>query len=80
MHSCHHACAWSVTCALSAFAPGCPDRTPDSAAVLLGREVRRQTCDLISLLQSAHNASHYFMFMEDDFRWAGPSAPQLSAP
>lgn len=33
-----------------------------------GREVRRQTCDLISLLQSAHNASHYFMFMEDDFR------------
>jgi len=32
------------------------------------REVRRQTCDLISLLEMAEPLSHYYMFLEDDFR------------
>ena len=38
------------------------------------REVRRQTCDLISLLEMAQPLSHYYVFMEDDFRSAsGPA-------
>ena len=38
------------------------------------REVRRQTCDLVSLLEMAQPLSHYYMFMEDDFRLApGPA-------
>mmetsp|Transcript_35408 Transcript_35408/g.59675 ORF Transcript_35408/g.59675 Transcript_35408/m.59675 type:complete len:456 (-) Transcript_35408:522-1889(-) len=32
-----------------------------------GREVRKQTCDLISLMELAANTSEYYMFMEDDF-------------
>ena len=32
------------------------------------REVRRQTCDLVTLMDVAQPLSHYFMFMEDDFR------------
>ena len=32
------------------------------------REVRRQTCDLVTLMDVAEPLSHYFMFMEDDFR------------
>jgi len=34
----------------------------------LCRQVRRQTCDLISLLEMAEPLSHYYMFLEDDFR------------
>ncbi|KAK9816773.1 hypothetical protein WJX72_004931 [[Myrmecia] bisecta] len=33
-----------------------------------GREVRQQTSDLIALLQAATPLSHYYLFMEDDFR------------
>ena len=32
------------------------------------REVRRQTCDLIELMEMAQPMAHYYMFMEDDFR------------
>ena len=32
------------------------------------REVRKQTCDLITLLEMAQPLSHYYLFMEDDFR------------
>ena len=40
------------------------------------REVRRQTCDLVTLMDVAQPMSHYFMFMEDDFRCApGWQAP-----
>ncbi|CAL5222351.1 g4702 [Coccomyxa viridis] len=31
-------------------------------------EVRKQTCDLITLLEMAQPLSHYYLFMEDDFR------------
>ena len=34
------------------------------------REVRKQTCDLITLLEMAEPLSHYYLFMEDDFRCA----------
>ena len=34
------------------------------------REVRKQTCDLITLLEMAQPLSHYYLFMEDDFRCA----------
>ena len=45
-----------------------------SSRALMCREVRRQTCDLISLLEMAQPRSHYYMFMEDDFRLAsGPA-------
>ena len=48
------------------------------------REVRKQTCDLITLLEMAEPLSHYYLFMEDDFRCATASGahgcmPQLSA-
>lgn len=36
----------------------------------LCREVRKQTCDLITLLEMAQPLSHYYLFMEDDFRYA----------
>ena len=41
------------------------------------REVRRQTCDLVTLMDVAQPLSHYFMFMEDDFRYAcvRPASP-----
>ena len=32
------------------------------------REVRRQTCDLISLMEAGTPDSEHYMFMEDDFR------------
>ena len=46
--------------------------------------MRRQTCDLITLLEMAEPLSHYYLFMEDDFRCATASGahgcmPQLSA-
>jgi len=31
-------------------------------------EVRRQTCDLIELMEMAQPLAHYYLFMEDDFR------------
>ena len=37
---------------------------------LLCREVRRQTCELITLLEMAQPLSLYYLFMEDDFRCA----------
>ncbi|KAK9825323.1 hypothetical protein WJX74_009420 [Apatococcus lobatus] len=33
-----------------------------------GREVRRQTCNLVALLEAAQPWAHHYMFMEDDFR------------
>ncbi|CAK0787359.1 hypothetical protein CVIRNUC_010579 [Coccomyxa viridis] len=53
-----------------------PDPTPDmpdpddlnNPTNRPGREVRRQTCDLITLLEMAEPLSHYYLFMEDDFR------------
>ena len=33
------------------------------------REVRRQTCDLIELMEMAQPLAHYYLFMEDDFRY-----------
>ncbi|KAK9919150.1 hypothetical protein WJX75_009727 [Coccomyxa subellipsoidea] len=33
-----------------------------------GRQVRKQTCDLITLLETSLPMSHYYLFMEDDFR------------
>jgi len=33
-----------------------------------GHEVRKQTCDLITLMEMGANTSDYYMFMEDDFR------------
>ena len=38
-----------------------PDDTP-------GREVRKQTLDLIQLLEHSRQLAQYYMFMEDDFR------------
>eukprot|EP00884_Botryococcus_braunii_P003153 jgi/Botrbrau1/12839/Bobra.0045s0008.1 len=35
---------------------------------LPGREVRKQTRDLVTLMNMAKGLSHYYMFMEDDFR------------
>ena len=32
------------------------------------REVRKQTCDLITLMEMAVPMSSYYLFMEDDFR------------
>lgn len=32
------------------------------------RQVRKQTCDLITLLETSLPMSHYYLFMEDDFR------------
>ena len=40
-----------------------PDDTP-------GREVRKQTLDLIQLLEHSRQLAQYYMFMEDDFRCA----------
>jgi len=40
-----------------------PDDTP-------GREVRKQTLDLIQLLEHSRQLAQYYMFMEDDFRRA----------
>lgn len=37
---------------------------------MLCREVRKQTCELITLLEMAQPLSHYYLFMEDDFRCA----------
>lgn len=37
---------------------------------MLCREVRRQTSELITLLEMAQPLSHYYLFMEDDFRCA----------
>ena len=34
------------------------------------REVRQQTCDLITLMETAVPLSSYYLFMEDDFRCA----------
>jgi hypothetical protein len=31
-------------------------------------EVRKQTCDLITLMEMGAATSQYYMFMEDDFR------------
>ena len=43
--------------------------------------MRKQTCDLITLLEMAAPLSHYYLFMEDDFRcaiaegsWLDPSS------
>ena len=38
-----------------------PDDTP-------GREVRKQTLDLVQLLEHSRHLARYYMFMEDDFR------------
>lgn len=35
--------------------------------IVTHREVRRQTCDLVTLIEHAAPKSRYFMFMEDDF-------------
>ncbi len=32
------------------------------------RQVRQQTCDLVTLLEMAAPQSYYYLFMEDDFR------------
>jgi len=40
-----------------------PEDTP-------GREVRKQTLDLIQLLEHSQHLAQYYMFMEDDFRRA----------
>ena len=39
-----------------------------NGGVVVHREVRKQTCDLITLLEMAQPLSHYYLFMEDDFR------------
>ena len=36
--------------------------------VVARREVRKQTCDLIELMETAQPMAHYYLFMEDDFR------------
>lgn len=30
--------------------------------------MRRQTCDLIELMEMAQHMAHFYLFMEDDFR------------
>lgn len=40
-------------------------------------EVRRQTCDLIELMETAQPIAHYYLFMEDDFR-SGICPPHIS--
>ncbi len=37
---------------------------------VLGRQVRKQTCDLVSLMETSAPFSHYYLFMEDDFRYS----------
>lgn len=47
-----------------------PGLTADKYETVTHREVRKQTGDLITLLEMAQPLSHYYLFMEDDFRCA----------
>ena len=49
-----------------------PDDTP-------GREVRKQTLDLVQLLEHSQHLARYYMFMEDDFRCERCSSPRSNA-
>lgn len=40
----------------------------DNPTNIPGSQVRRQTCDLIELMEMAQPVAHYYLFMEDDFR------------
>ena len=44
-----------------------------------GRAVRKQTADLIMLLEAAQHLAHYYLFLEDDFRCAACSQMTASA-
>ncbi|BDA42972.1 hypothetical protein COCOBI_03-8650 [Coccomyxa sp. Obi] len=60
-----------------------PDPAPESAdpndldnpTNRPGRQVRQQTCDLITLLEMATPKSYYYLFMEDDFRVCPNAVP-----
>lgn len=45
-----------------------------TAVVAHRSEVRKQTCDLITLMEMGAATSQYYMFMEDDFRVCAPAA------
>jgi len=45
-----------------------------TAVVAHCSEVRKQTCDLITLMEMGAATSQYYMFMEDDFRVYAPAA------
>ncbi|EIE24399.1 hypothetical protein COCSUDRAFT_61824 [Coccomyxa subellipsoidea C-169] len=54
--------------------PGTLIRTRTEPAFL---QVRQQTCDLITLLETATPQSFYYLFMEDDFRVCPYTVPTL---